>query len=95
MRICGSAAGKSTFLTSSRPVTPKFAAERRYFLSTLPTAEAVAVAIVKNDERKMRKIAARSLGSNQRTVPKRSVAMGSQAMGEIGRRSWMFGFTSW
>ncbi len=76
-------------------MTPKFRADRRYFRSIEATADAVAVVIVKNDERKIRKIAARSLGSNQRAGPKISVAIGSQAIGEIGRRSWTGGLKSW
>ena len=78
--ICGKAAGNTTRRNSSKPVTPKFCAERTYTSGMLCTAVIVPVTIGKNAPRKMMKIAASSW------MPNDSTAIGIHAKGEIGRK---------
>src|SRR6266508_736232 len=89
VRICGKAAGKMTFLNSVVPLTPKFWAARRWASGIFCTAAIEAVMTGNKLARKIRKIGARSL------TPNHKIATGIQAIGEIGRNTWMTGLNAW
>src|SRR4029453_584538 len=66
--------------------TPKFSAAQMYWRSMVCTAAAVCTIVGNTDDRKIRKIGDTSPTPNHR------MAMGIQAIGEMGRRIWTMGF---
>ena len=86
--ICGSAAGKTTFARSCQGARPKLRPARRDTDGTLDTPSTQATTIGKKAPRKIRKIAGLS------PTPKKMMDTGIHAIGLIGRRICIVGFTT-
>src|SRR6185503_11102061 len=81
----GSAAGITTRRNRVARETPKFPAARRYRLSIVCTPDVVCTTIGNTDEMKIRKI------GEALPTPNQSMAMGIQAIGDMGRNIWKIG----